>query len=85
MDALPSSSTLMAGRGCDSSWFRVALTKNWKAPNANDKTLYRQRHKAENTFAKLKDRCRIATHCVRGARTFSAICIVAAVAFYLIQ
>jgi transposase len=51
---------------------------------AYDKTLYRQRHKIENMFAKLKDWRRIATRYDRCAHTFfSAICIAAAVAFYL--
>jgi len=49
-----------------------------------DKTLYRQRHKIENMFAKLKDWRRIATRYDRCAHTFfSAICIAAAFAFYL--
>jgi transposase len=53
-------------------------------PIAYDKTLYRQRHKVENMFAKLKDWRRIATHYDRCAHTFfSAICIAASVAFYL--
>ena len=92
---LPSSSTLIADRGYDSNWLRVALadkditpcispTRNRKVPIAYDKTLYRQRHKVENMFAKLKDWRRIATRYDRCAHTFfSAICIAAAVAFYL--
>jgi transposase len=53
-------------------------------PLAYDKTLYRQRHKVENMFAKLKDWRRIATRYDRCAHTFfSAICIAASVAFYL--
>jgi transposase len=38
-----------------------APTKDHKVPIAYDKTLYRQRHMVENTFAKLKDGCRIVT------------------------
>jgi len=54
-------------------------------PLAYNKTLYRQRHKVENMFSKLKDRRRIATRHDRCAHTFfSAICIAAAVAFNLI-
>ncbi|WP_370359694.1 transposase [Shinella sumterensis] len=46
--------------------------------------LYRQRHKVENLFAKLKDWRRIATRYDRCAHTFfSAICIAAAVIFWL--
>jgi transposase len=95
LEALPSDATLIADRGYDSNWFREALadkditpcippTKNRKVPIAYDKALYRQRHKVENMFAKLKDWRRIATRYDRCAHTFfSAICIAAAVAFYL--
>ncbi|RVM02875.1 hypothetical protein CN121_29185, partial [Sinorhizobium meliloti] len=49
-----------------------------------DRTLYRQRHKVENTFAKLKDWRRIATRYDRCAHTFfSAICIAATMIFWL--
>jgi transposase len=96
-DTLPPASALIADRGYDSNWFRKALTdkgvepcipstKSRKLPIAYDKTLYRQRHKIENMFAKLKDWRRIATRYDRCAHTFfSAICIAAAVAFYLNQ
>ena len=95
LGVLPTGSTLIADRGYDSNWFRKALaendikpcippTKNRKVPIAYDKALYRQRHKVENMFAKLKDWRRIATRYDRCAHTFfSAICIAAAVAFYL--
>jgi transposase len=95
LEALPSGATLIADRGYDSNWFREALveksitpcippTRSRKVPIAYDKTLYRQRNKVENMFAKLKDWRRIATRYDRGAHTFlSAICIAAAVAFYL--
>ena len=49
-----------------------------------DKKLYRQRHKVENMFAKLKDWRRVSTRYDRCAHTFfPAIRIAAAVAFYL--
>ncbi len=97
LDALPPAATLIADRGYDSGWFRQALTargiepcipssKSRKLPFAYDKTLYRQRHRIENLFAKLKDWRRIATRYDRCAHTFfSAICIAATVAFYLNQ
>ena len=97
LDALPKASTLIADRGYDSNWFRQALTekgitpcipptRNRKRPSDYDKVLYRQRHKIENMFAKLKDWRRIATRYDRCAHTFfSAICIAATVAFYLKQ
>ena len=95
LGALPTGATLIADRGYDSNWSRAALVeknitpcipsiKSRKVPIAYDKTLYRQRHKVENMFAKLKDWRRIATRYDRCAHTFfSAICIAAAVAFYL--
>lgn len=76
-----------------SNWFRAALsergcepcipsTKSRKVALPYDKTLYRQRHRIENMFAKLKDWPRIATRYDRCAHTFfSAICIAAAVTF----
>ena len=97
LDALPPARTLIADRGYDSAWFREALTakgiapcipssKSRKVPYPYDKDLYRQRHKVENLFAKLKDWRRIATRYDRCAHTFfSAICIAATVAFYLNQ
>lgn len=97
LQALPPASALIADRGYDSNWFRKALsdkgiepcipsTKSRRAPIPYDKTLYRQRHKIENMFAKLKDWRRIATRYDRCAHTFfSAICIAATVAFYLNQ
>ena len=97
LDALPPAKTLIGDRGYDSDWFRKALiekgiepcipsTKSRKVPHPYDKDLYRQRHKVENLFAKLKDWRRIATRYDRCAHTFfSAICIAATVAFYLNQ
>jgi transposase len=50
------------------------------------KTLYRQRHKVENMFAKLKDWRRISMRYDRCAYTFfGAICIAATVIFWLGQ
>jgi transposase len=93
--AMPPARSLIADRGYDSNWFRQALmdrgmepcipsTKNRKTAIPYDKTLYRERHKVENMFAKLKDWRRIATRYDRCAHTFfSAICIAASVTFYL--
>ncbi|MEE2951834.1 MAG: transposase [Pseudomonadota bacterium] len=65
-------SHLVADRGYDSAWFRTELeargikpcipsSRSRKNPYAYDTTLYRQRQKVENLFAKLKDWRRIAT------------------------
>jgi transposase len=72
LEALPEAKAMTADRGYDSDRFRMALaargttpcippTKSRKTPLDYDKTLYRQRHKIENFFAKLKDWRRIAT------------------------
>lgn len=95
LDALPPARSLIADRGYDMALFRDALaakgispcipsSKSRKRPFAYDKTLYRQRHKFENLFAKLKDLRRIAKRYDRCAHTFfSAICIAATVIFWL--
>ncbi len=95
LKALPPAQTLLADRGYDSNWFRKALvekgitpcipsTKSRKRPIPHDADLYKQRHRIENMFAKLKDWRRIATRYDRCAHTFfSAICISAALIFYL--
>ena len=94
-DALPPAKALIADRGYDSAAFRQALvakgitpcipsSRSRKLPFDYDKALYRQRHKVENLFAKLKDWRRIATRYDRCAHTFfSAICIAATVIFWL--
>ena len=92
---LPLAKHLLADRGYDADWFRDALKdkgikpcippkKNRKIQIEYDKTLYKQRHKVENMFGKLKDWRRVATRYDRCAHTFfSAICIAAIVIFYL--
>jgi len=97
LDALPEAASLIADRGYDSNWFRKALidkgiepcippTRSRKRPIRYDKELYRQRHRIENMFGRLKDWRRVATRYDRCAHTFfSAICIAASVVFYLNQ
>jgi len=97
VDVLPPAKHLLADRGYDADWFREALQgkgiepcippkKNRKRKIAYDTALYKQRHKVENMFGKLKDWRRIATRYDRCAHTFfSAICIAASVIFYLNQ
>ena len=63
-----------------------ANQKPEETPLDYDKGLYRHRRKIENLFAKLKDWRRISTRYDRCAHAFfSAICIAAAVGFYLNQ
>ena len=95
LGALPQADHLIADRGYDSAWFRAELqsrgiepcipsSRSRKVPFDYDKVLYRQRHKVENLFAKLKDWRRIATRYDRCAHTFfSAICIAATLIFWL--
>jgi len=87
----------LGDRGYDADWLRTALIekgimpcippkKNRKIQYAYDQTLYKQRHKIENMFGKLKDWRRIAMRYDRCAHTFfSAIYIAASVIFYLNQ
>lgn len=95
LPALPPARELLADRGYDSNRFRAALaargiepcipsTRSRKAPLPYDKLLYRQRHRIENMFGRLKDWRRVATRYDRCAHTFfSAISIAATVTFRL--
>jgi transposase len=72
VQALPPARELLGDRGYDSDGFRAALVargitpcipprKNRKRAITYDKALYRQRHRIENAFGRLKDWRRIAT------------------------
>ena len=63
---LPRTRELLGDKGYDSNRFRTALikrgitpcipsSKSHKVPIPYDKTLYRQRHRIENMFDRLKD------------------------------
>lgn len=92
---LPPAKEMLADRGYDSDRFRAGLierriepctpsTKSRKVELPYDKVLYRQRHRIENAFGRLKDWRRIATRYDRCAHTFfSAICIAATFTFWL--
>ena len=95
IEALPRATELLGDKGYDADWFRRALAErgivacipsksNRKKLVEHDRKLYRQRHKIENMFGRLKDWRRIHTRYDRCAHTFmSAICIAAAVIFWL--
>ena len=95
LKALPKAKELLADKGYDAGWFRQALAErgitacipsksNRLKHNAHDRVLYRERHKIENIFGRLKDWRRIHTRYDRCAHTFmSAICIAATVIFWL--
>ena len=95
LNALPRAKELLGDKGYDADWFRQALAErgitacilskfNRKAPMEHDRIQYRQRHRIENMFGRLKDWRRIHTRYDRCAHTFmSAICIAAIVIFWL--
>lgn len=97
VDVLPPVKCLLADRDYDADWFRDALRekgikpcipakKNRKQKIKFNGKLYKQPHKVENMFGKLKDWRRVATRYDRCAHTFfSTICIAAFVIFYLNQ
>ena len=92
---LPRAKELLGDKGYDSNRFREALvergiepcipsSKSRKVPLQYDKALYRQRHRIENMFGRLKDWRRIAMRYDRCAHTFmSSICLAAAVLFWI--
>jgi transposase len=96
-DALPRAKALLGDKGYDADWFRSAMAHrgiapcipsktNRKGAIPHDRMLYRQRHRIENMFGKLKDWRRIHTRYDRCAHTFmSAISIAATVIFWLDQ
>jgi transposase len=97
LDALPRAKAMLGDKGYDAGWFRNALAErgiaacipsktNRKVTIDYDQKLYRQRHKIENMFGRLKDWRRIHTRYDRCAHTFfSAICIAAIVIFWINQ
>ena len=95
LDALPRAGELIGDRGYDSNGFRNALLarriepcipprKNRRVQHPYCRTLYRQRHKIENMFGRLKDWRRIAIRYDRCAHTYMpAICLAATILFWL--
>jgi transposase len=93
----PGTRDLIADRGYDSARFREALisrgitpcipsTRSRKRPIPHDGLLYRQRHRIEIMFGRLKDWRRIAMRYDRCAHTFfAAITLAATVIFWLGQ
>jgi len=95
LPSLSNANHLIADRGNDADWFITALKKQGVTPcipprknrttrRRYSKILYKQRHKIEIMFGRIKDWRRIAMRYDRGAHTvFSAICLAATVIFYL--
>ena len=94
---MPNAKVLIGDKGYDSDEFRDGLKarkikacipprSSRTAPRRYSKTLYKQRYKIENMFAKLKDKRPIATRYDRCAHTYmSAICIAATIIFWINQ
>ena len=72
LPALPKAKELLGDKGYDADWLRKALADrgmaacipsktNRKRPIPHDRALYRQRHKIENMFGRLKDWRRVHT------------------------
>lgn len=87
---------LIADKGYDSDEYRAALKakgltacipprKRRTAPATYCKTQYKQRHKVENMFGKLKDWRRIATRYDRRADVFMAAITLAAIVIWWLQ
>lgn len=93
LPSLPAAKILLADRGYDADWFRDALAdKGIKAcipPKSNrkihiphDKLRYRNRHKIENMFGKLKDWRRIHTRYDRCADVFMGAIVIAVIVIF---
>jgi transposase len=88
--------TLIGDRAYDSAplrqWLKDRGTKsvvpnksNRKQPFRFDRKSYRQRHRIENAFCRLKDFRRIATRSDRLAKNFLAsVCLVAALVWWIL-
>ena len=97
IDTFPKAKVVLKDKGYDADWFRDALTtrkieacipskSNRKIHIPHDTVLYRQRHKIEIMFGRIKDWRRIHTRYNRCAHTFmSAICIAATILFWINQ
>ena len=97
IEALPKAKVLLGDKDYDADWFRAAFAQrkitayipskaNRKVPIPHDPALYRQRHRIENTFGRLRDWRRIHTRYDRRAHTsMSATCIAPTVIFWINQ
>lgn len=90
---IPRADTLLADRGYDADWFRKGLIERGTTPCipsrkarraaiSHDAAVYRQRHRIENMFGRLKDWRRIATRYDRCADLFLSACALASVMLF---
>lgn len=93
LSSIPPAAALLGDRGYDADWFRDALInmgispcipshRSRKEPIPYDADLYRQRHRIENMFARLKDWRRISTRYDRCPILFLSACALAATVIY---
>jgi transposase len=93
LSSIPPAAALLGDRGYDADWFRAALVDKGISPCIpsrrgrkeaipHDADLYRQRHKIENMFARLKDWRRISTRYDRCPILFLSACALAATVIY---
>lgn len=93
---MPQADVLLADRAYDSNWFREALDQRGimacipthakrKTRLPHNPVLYRQRHRIENMFARLKDWRRIHTRYDRCADLFLAAITFAATFIFWIN
>ena len=93
LDDLPLAKHMLADRDYDADWYRQALDDKGIAPCIpsrkgrkiavpHDEVRYRQRHKIENSFARLKDWRRVATRYDRCPKVFLSACALAAVVMF---
>ena len=96
LESLPRAKVLIGDRGYDANWFRNALAErgttacipskaNRKYLIPHDPALYRQRHRIENMFGRLKDWRRIHTRYDRCADTFMAAIVIAATVIFWLE
>lgn len=93
LSGLPKAKALLADRGYDADWFRWALADRGiaacipsktcrKVHIPHDPVLYRQRHRIENAFGRLKDWRRVATRYDRCPVVFLSACALAALVMF---
>ena len=93
LNSLPRAKHMLADRGYDAGWYRQALVNKGIAPCIpsrksrkvlipHDATRYRDRHKIENGFARLKDWRRVATRYDRCPKVFLSACALAAIVIF---
>ena len=93
LDTLPPAKHMLADRGHDADWYReetenkgiapcIPSRKGRKKPIPHDEVRYRQRHKIENSLARLKDWRRVATRDDRCPKVFLSASALAAVIMF---